>query len=71
MTLSYLAEFMCINVGKPKRRIYLRLEICDLVSLQWYAKSLYSNSTLHGVIFSISLSLSPPNEGTKRIGRDL
>ncbi|KAF6148068.1 hypothetical protein GIB67_024243 [Kingdonia uniflora] len=34
MTLSYSAEFSCINAGKPKRRIYLRLEICDLVSLQ-------------------------------------
>ncbi|KAF6168416.1 hypothetical protein GIB67_004968 [Kingdonia uniflora] len=26
MTLSYSAKFPCINVGKPKRRIYLRLE---------------------------------------------
>ncbi|KAF6151839.1 hypothetical protein GIB67_010413 [Kingdonia uniflora] len=26
MTLSYSAEFPCINVGKPKRRIYLHLE---------------------------------------------
>ncbi|KAF6146515.1 hypothetical protein GIB67_042370 [Kingdonia uniflora] len=41
MTFSYSTEFPCINVGNPKQRIYLRLEIYDLVSLQRYAKSLY------------------------------
>ncbi|KAF6146444.1 hypothetical protein GIB67_037744 [Kingdonia uniflora] len=40
MSLSYSAKLPCINVGKPKRPIYLPLEICELVSLQRYTKSL-------------------------------
>ncbi|KAJ4842691.1 Protein argonaute 4B [Turnera subulata] len=38
--LSYSADFPCINVGKPKRPSYFPLELCDLVSLQRYTKSL-------------------------------
>ncbi|KAF6148961.1 hypothetical protein GIB67_026706, partial [Kingdonia uniflora] len=57
MTLSYSTDFPCINVGKPKRRIYLRLEICDLVSLQRYVKSLS--------IFQISLLVEKSRQKPK------
>ncbi|XP_077242191.1 protein argonaute 4A-like [Tasmannia lanceolata] len=38
--LSYSATLPCINVGKPKRPTYFPLELCALVSLQRYTKSL-------------------------------
>ncbi|KAI4382180.1 hypothetical protein MLD38_008177 [Melastoma candidum] len=38
--LSYSGDFPCINVGKPKRPTYVPLELCSLVSLQRYTKSL-------------------------------
>ncbi|KAM1124608.1 hypothetical protein ACFX11_040190 [Malus domestica] len=34
------ADFPCINVGKPKKPSYFPLELCSLVSLQRYTKSL-------------------------------
>ncbi|KAI3928981.1 hypothetical protein MKW92_038943, partial [Papaver armeniacum] len=34
------ANFPCINVGKPKRPIYIPIELCELVSLQRYTKAL-------------------------------
>ncbi|KAG6523121.1 hypothetical protein ZIOFF_012974 [Zingiber officinale] len=40
MQLSYSADFPCLNVGKPKRPTYVPLELCSLVSLQRYTKSL-------------------------------
>ncbi|KAL4581922.1 hypothetical protein LXL04_006456 [Taraxacum kok-saghyz] len=30
----------CLDVGKPKRPVYIPLELCDLISLQRYTKSL-------------------------------
>ncbi|XP_062171432.1 protein argonaute 4-like [Alnus glutinosa] len=38
--LRYSGDLPCINVGKPKRPTYLPLELCSLVSLQRYTKSL-------------------------------
>lgn len=38
--LRYSADLPCINVGKPKRPTYFPLELCSLVSLQRYTKSL-------------------------------
>lgn len=38
--LSFSAELPCINVGKPKRPTYFPIELCNLVSLQRYTKSL-------------------------------
>ncbi|XP_077248856.1 protein argonaute 4A-like [Tasmannia lanceolata] len=38
--LSYSATMPCINVGKPKRPTYFPVELCALVSLQRYTKSL-------------------------------
>lgn len=38
--LRYSGDFPCINVGKPKRPTYIPLELCSLVSLQRYTKSL-------------------------------
>ncbi|KAF7831507.1 protein argonaute 4-like [Senna tora] len=38
--LRYSADVPCINVGKPKRPTYFPLELCSLVSLQRYTKSL-------------------------------
>ncbi|KAK9677936.1 hypothetical protein RND81_11G176900 [Saponaria officinalis] len=40
--LRYSADLPCINVGKPKRPTYFPLELCSLVSLQRYTKSLSS-----------------------------
>ncbi|OWM69089.1 hypothetical protein CDL15_Pgr025276 [Punica granatum] len=40
INLSYSGDFPCINVGKPKRPTYIPLELCSLVSLQRYTKSL-------------------------------
>lgn len=40
--LSYSAYMPCLDVGKLKRPIYLPLELCSLVSLQRYTKSLSS-----------------------------
>ncbi|KAL5719439.1 hypothetical protein ACHQM5_012217 [Ranunculus cassubicifolius] len=36
-------DFPCINVGKPKRPTYFPVELCSLVSLQRYTKSLSGN----------------------------
>ncbi|GJY98740.1 argonaute 4A-like protein, partial [Tanacetum coccineum] len=36
-------DYPCLNVGKPKRAVYIPLELCELLSLQRYTKSL-SNS---------------------------
>ncbi|KAM3397998.1 protein argonaute 4-like [Capsicum galapagoense] len=38
--LRYSADLPCINVGKPKRPTYFPIELCSLVSLQRYTKSL-------------------------------
>ncbi|KAK2971923.1 hypothetical protein RJ640_011704 [Escallonia rubra] len=38
--LRYSEDLPCINVGKPKRPTYFPLELCSLVSLQRYTKSL-------------------------------
>lgn len=38
--LRYSGDLPCINVGKPKRPTYLPVELCTLVSLQRYTKSL-------------------------------
>ncbi|GJN37951.1 hypothetical protein PR202_gb26952 [Eleusine coracana subsp. coracana] len=38
--LKYSGDFPCINVGKPKRPTYFPLELCTLVPLQRYTKSL-------------------------------
>ncbi|OIT08622.1 PREDICTED: protein argonaute 4-like [Nicotiana attenuata] len=38
--LRYSADLPCINVGKPKRPTYFPIELCNLVSLQRYTKSL-------------------------------
>ncbi|TXG73404.1 hypothetical protein EZV62_001983 [Acer yangbiense] len=38
--LRYSGDLPCINVGKPKRPTYIPLELCSLVSLQRYTKSL-------------------------------
>ncbi|WCJ41504.1 Argonaute family protein [Euphorbia peplus] len=38
--LRYSADLPCINVGKPKRPNYIPIELCSLVSLQRYTKSL-------------------------------
>ncbi|KAJ4839043.1 Protein argonaute 4B [Turnera subulata] len=40
LPLRYSADFPCVNVGKPKRPSYFPLELCELVSLQRYTKSL-------------------------------
>ncbi|KAL2536860.1 Protein argonaute 4 [Forsythia ovata] len=40
--LEYSQHYPCINVGKPKRPIYLPIELCLLVSLQRYTRSLSS-----------------------------
>ncbi|XP_004298218.1 PREDICTED: protein argonaute 4A-like [Fragaria vesca subsp. vesca] len=40
MPLRDSANFPCINVGKPKKPTYFPLELCELVSLQRYTKSL-------------------------------
>nr|XP_043629700.1 protein argonaute 4-like [Erigeron canadensis] len=42
MSLRYSADLPCINVGKPKKPIFLPIELCSLVSLQRYTKSLNS-----------------------------
>ncbi|XP_071707484.1 protein argonaute 4A-like [Rutidosis leptorrhynchoides] len=33
-------HFPCLDVGKPKRPVYIPLELCELISLQRYTKSL-------------------------------
>ncbi|KAL8028725.1 hypothetical protein ABFS82_14G176300 [Erythranthe guttata] len=38
--LRYSGDFPCINAGKPKRPTYIPIELCELVSLQRYTKSL-------------------------------
>ncbi|XP_059653733.1 protein argonaute 4A-like isoform X2 [Cornus florida] len=38
--LRYSGDFPCINVGKAKRPVFFPLELCSLVSLQRYTKSL-------------------------------
>ncbi|TVU22668.1 hypothetical protein EJB05_32383, partial [Eragrostis curvula] len=38
--LRYSGDFPCINVGKPKRPTYFPVELCSLVPLQRYTKSL-------------------------------
>nr|XP_043632802.1 protein argonaute 4A-like [Erigeron canadensis] len=35
-------DYPCLDVGKPKRPIYLPLELCELISLQRYTKALSS-----------------------------
>ncbi|RWR75814.1 protein argonaute 4 [Cinnamomum micranthum f. kanehirae] len=46
--IGYSATLPCINVGKPKRPTYYPIELCNLVSLQRYTKSLstHQRSTL-------------------------
>ncbi|GJU06814.1 argonaute 4-like protein [Tanacetum coccineum] len=38
--LRYSSDLPCVNVGKPKKPIFLPIEHCSLVSLQRYTKSL-------------------------------
>ncbi|KAL6850460.1 hypothetical protein ACP4OV_021087 [Aristida adscensionis] len=38
--LRYSGDFPCINVGKPKRPTFFPVELCSLVPLQRYTKSL-------------------------------
>ncbi|CAH8383280.1 unnamed protein product [Eruca vesicaria subsp. sativa] len=40
LELKYSGDFPCINVGKPKRPTYFPIELCELVSLQRYTKTL-------------------------------
>ncbi|XP_058728343.1 protein argonaute 4-like [Vicia villosa] len=40
ITLGYSADLPCINIGKPKRPTYVPIELCDLISLQRYTKSI-------------------------------
>ncbi|XP_057527179.1 protein argonaute 4A-like [Amaranthus tricolor] len=40
ISLRYSSKYPCINVGRPKRPSYFPIEMCDLVSLQRYTKSL-------------------------------
>ncbi|CAO2813123.1 unnamed protein product [Amaranthus hypochondriacus] len=40
ISLRYSSNYPCINVGRPKRPSYFPIEMCDLVSLQRYTKSL-------------------------------
>ncbi|KAG8640543.1 protein argonaute 16 isoform X1 [Manihot esculenta] len=40
--LTFSAYLPCLDVGKPKRPNYLPIELCSLVSLQRYTKSLSS-----------------------------
>ncbi|KAJ8621026.1 hypothetical protein MRB53_029555 [Persea americana] len=40
MEIGYSPTLPCINVGKPKRPTYYPIELCNLVSLQRYTKSL-------------------------------
>ncbi|XP_076942798.1 protein argonaute 4-like [Bidens hawaiensis] len=40
MNLQYSGDLPCINVGKPKKPIFLPIEFCTLVSLQRYTKAL-------------------------------
>ncbi|CAN0897082.1 Protein argonaute 16, partial [Linum grandiflorum] len=42
MQLRYSGNFPCLDVGKPKRPNYLPVELCSLVPLQRYTKSLSS-----------------------------
>ncbi|KAE8037699.1 hypothetical protein FH972_010266 [Carpinus fangiana] len=59
--LRYSGDLPCINVGKPKRPTYLPLELCSLVSLQRYTKSL---STLQRASL-VEKSRQKPNERMK------
>ncbi|KAI3747368.1 hypothetical protein L6452_09822 [Arctium lappa] len=38
--LPLSADYPCLDVGKPKRPVYIPLELCELLSLQRYTKSL-------------------------------
>ncbi|KAL7614478.1 hypothetical protein Lser_V15G06693 [Lactuca serriola] len=38
--LEYSADYPCLDVGKPKRPVYIPLELCELISLQRYTKAL-------------------------------
>ncbi|KAH6767821.1 Argonaute family protein, partial [Perilla frutescens var. hirtella] len=38
--LKFSGDMPCLNVGKPKRPIYIPIELCSLVPLQRYTKSL-------------------------------
>ncbi|KAI3723141.1 hypothetical protein L2E82_34527 [Cichorium intybus] len=38
--LDYSADCPCLDVGKPKKPVYIPLELCELISLQRYTKSL-------------------------------
>ncbi|KAL6527982.1 Protein argonaute 4B [Orobanche hederae] len=40
--LKYSGDYPCINTGKPKRPVYIPIELCSLVSLQRYTKALSS-----------------------------
>ncbi|KAM6576742.1 hypothetical protein CsatB_028579 [Cannabis sativa] len=40
INLQYSGDLPCINVGKPKRPTFFPVELCTLVSLQRYTKSL-------------------------------
>ncbi|XP_076937309.1 protein argonaute 4A-like [Bidens hawaiensis] len=38
LTVSH--DYPCLDVGKPKRPVYIPLELCELISLQRYTKAL-------------------------------
>ncbi|CAI9271843.1 unnamed protein product [Lactuca saligna] len=38
--LEYSVDCPCLDVGKPKRPVYIPLELCELISLQRYTKAL-------------------------------
>uniref|UniRef100_A0A803LTC2 Argonaute 4 n=1 Tax=Chenopodium quinoa TaxID=63459 RepID=A0A803LTC2_CHEQI len=40
INLEYSGDLPCVNVGKPKRPIYIPIELCSLLPLQRYTKAL-------------------------------
>ncbi|KAL6640107.1 hypothetical protein ACP70R_022417 [Stipagrostis hirtigluma subsp. patula] len=56
--LRYSGDIPCISVGKPKRPMYLPMELCELVPLQRYTKAL---STLQRA-YLVQMSRQKPPE---------
>ncbi|GJW40695.1 argonaute 4A-like protein [Tanacetum coccineum] len=55
-------DYPCLNVGKPKRAVYIPLELCELLSLQRYTKSL-SNSQRSTLVEKSRQKPQEPDEG--------